>query len=219
MLLSAEDLVVDLPGETGPARVLDGASFALAAGEIVDVVGPSGAGKTMLLRSVARLLPLQSGRLALQGVPAERIAPAEWRSRVALLPQKAAVRPGTVGENLLLPWTLKIRHGRPAPTETELTQALTSVHLDGIALDRDASRLSVGQAARVALLRVLLTEPEVVLLDEPDANLDDASTEQVSLATRQFAERGGGVVRVRHQRVDSLASRRLRLTSGRLEEA
>ncbi len=217
MLLTAEDLVVDLPAEAGPVRVLDRVSLAVDAGSIVDVSGPSGAGKTMLLRSLARLLPQQGGRLALEGVPAENIPPAEWRSRVALLPQKASIRPGTVRENLVLPWTLKIRHGRSLPTDDALVVAMVSVHLSDIALDRDAARLSVGQAARIALLRVLLTDPDVLLLDEPDANLDEASAEQVTLATRQFAERGGGVVRVRHQRADALASRRLRLSAGKLE--
>ncbi len=219
MLLTAEDLVVDLHGDSGPVRVLDRVAFTLASGEIVDVIGASGAGKTMLLRALARLLPAMSGRLSLSDVSAADVSPPEWRSRVALLPQKAAIRPGTVQDNLLLPWTLKIRHGQHAPSEPELNAALASVGLTDIALDRDAARLSVGQAARVALLRVLLTGPEVLLLDEPDANLDDLSAQQVTFATRAFVERGGGAVRVRHQRTDTLASRRLRLSAGRLEDA
>lgn len=219
MLLTAEDLVVDLSGDERPVRVLDHVSFELQAGEVVDVIGASGAGKTMLLRALARLLPEVSGSLSLTDIPAEQIPASEWRSRVALLPQKAAIRPGTVGENLLLPWTLKIRHTHKPPSQDQLAQALASVGLDGIALDRDAARLSVGQAARVALLRVLLTHPDVLLLDEPDANLDDASAEQVAHATREFAAAGGGAVRVRHQRTDELASRRLRLAAGKLEEA
>lgn len=217
MLLTAEDLVVDLPGDAGFVRVVDRASFALDAGELVDVVGPSGSGKTMLLRALARLLPQVSGSLALGGVPADEIAPAEWRSRVALLPQKAAIQPGSVRANLLLPWTLKIRHAERRPSDVELADALASVHLRDIALDREAARLSVGQAARVALLRVLLTKPQVLLLDEPDAALDDASAEAVAVATRGFAAAGGAVVRVRHQRTDALATRRLSLVGGRLQ--
>ncbi len=218
-VVAAQDLVVDLPGDERPVRVLDHVSFGVQAGEVVDVIGASGAGKTMLLRALARLLPDASGRLSLADVPAEQIPASEWRARVALLPQKAAIRPGTVGENVLLPWTLKIRHAHKPPCQGDLAQALARVGLDGIALDRDAARLSVGQAARVALLRVVLTHPDVLLLDEPDANLDDASAEQVARATREFAAAGGGVVRVRHQRTDELASRRLRLAAGWLEEA
>jgi len=76
-------------------------------------------------------------------------------------------------------------------------------------------RLSVGQAARVALLRVMLTAPDVLLLDEPDASLDADSAAQVAMLTAQFAS-SGGVVRVRHQMPDEVRSRRLRLSAGHL---
>lgn len=216
-VLSATGLTVVLSGDAGPVRVLDGVSLALDPATITDVTGPSGAGKTTLLRAVARLLPGAEGQLELRGVDADAIAPGEWRTRVALLPQRAAIVSGTVRDNLLLPWSLKVRHGHAAPSASALDEALASVGL-GVDLDRDASRLSVGQAARVALLRVLLTEPEVLLLDEPDANLDDASAASVAEMTRGFAERGGAVVRVRHQRSDALAARRLRLEHGHLSE-
>jgi len=79
-------------------------------------------------------------------------------------------------------------------------------------------RLSEGQAARVALLRTVLTRPDVLLLDEPDAALDEESAEQVGLLTREFVDAGGAVVRVRHHRTDGLADRRLRLKGGTLTE-
>lgn len=203
-----------LPGETGPVRVLDGVSLAVASGEIVDIVGPSGSGKTTLLRALARLLPGSTGDLILDSVPAEKIAPALWRSRVALQPQKPTMADGDVRANLLVPWTLKVRHGQPRPDDAMLSAALASVGLGDIGLGRDAARLSVGQIARVALLRVTLTRPDVLLLDEPDAALDDESTRSVTELTRRFAEKGGAIVRVRHHLSDGLASRRLRLQAG-----
>ncbi len=206
--------------DTGPHVVLDGIDFSLEAGEVVDVAGPSGVGKTTLLRALARLLPGATGSLELAGLPAEEYIPAEWRSRVTLLPQRFALVPGTVRDNLLLPWRLKVRQERtPPPDDSALAGALDSVGLASISLDRDVARLSVGQGARVALLRVLLTGPDVLLLDEPDANLDDVSAEMVAEATRTFAQGGGGVVRVRHQRIDGVAARRLHLAKGRLSEA
>lgn len=217
-LLEARGLRVVRPGDTGPVTVLDGVDLALARGEVVDVAGPSGSGKTTLLRALALMLPGVAGELALEGVSAVSLGTRAWRTRVALLPQQAVIFPGCVRENLLVPWSLKIREGAPAPDDARLREALDAVGLAEVALDRDAARLSVGQAARVALVRVGLTRPQVLLLDEPDANLDEESAAQVAALTARFAEEGGGVVRVRHHRPDAIASRRLRLEGGSLEE-
>jgi putative ABC transport system ATP-binding protein len=198
--------------------VLDGIHLELASGEITDVIGPSGSGKTTLLRALARLLPEATGSLRLDGSDAADITANHWRKRVMLLPQVTDLIPGSVRENLLLPWTLKVRHGDSPPDEGDLREALDGVGLRDVDLSRDVSRLSVGQAARISLLRVILAEPAVLLLDEPDANLDDESAEQVAQMTKRLAEAGGTVVRVRHLRSDSLATRRLRLEHGHLEE-
>ena len=218
MLLAAEGLTYTAHGDAGPLTVLDGVSLGIVAGEIVDVRGPSGAGKTTMLRALARLLPEATGTLTLKGRLADEFSPYEWRHHVTLLPQTATMRPGTVRENLLLPWSLKARSDEPAPAEQALGHALRDVGLGDIALDRDAARLSVGQAARVALLRVVLAAPDVLLLDEPDANLDDESTAQVAAMTERFAAAGGAVLRVRHQRGEVAASRTLRLAEGKLTE-
>lgn len=215
-VLVASDLLFTPPAATAP--VLDGVSLSLAPGDLLDVSGPSGAGKTTLLRALARLLPGVSGQLSLAGTSSSEIDPREWRSHVALLPQVAAMRAGSVADNLLLPWTLKIRSSQQAPGASALKEALAGVGLD-VDLDRDATRLSVGQAARVALLRVVLTGPRVLLLDEPDANLDDESAAQVGALTERFARDGGAVIRVRHLRRDEDATRRVYLSGGQLRES
>lgn len=197
--------------------VLDGVDLAIAPGEIVDVTGPSGSGKSTLLRAMSRLLPGVGGRLELDGTPAEDFVPQQWRSLVALVPQKPAIIDGSVRDNLLLPWRLKVRHGQQAPADRALAESLGLVELD-VALDRDAARLSVGQQARIALLRVVLSEPRALLLDEADAALDDASAHAVGSLVGRFAEAGGAVVRVRHRPDDGKAARRLRLEHGRIGE-
>lgn len=216
-VLEARSLRVSRHGDDGPLCVLDNVDLAVHARTLTDVVGPSGAGKTTLLLALARLLPDVEGRLELAGRPAEAIEPCAWRVQVAYLPQRSALLPGTVGANLTLPWRLKVRADGKAPVAAELRVALDRVRLHDIALDRDVARLSEGQTARVALLRTVLTRPQVLLLDA-DAALDEESAEQVGLLTREFVDAGGTVVRVRHHRTDGLADRRLRLHGGTLTE-
>jgi len=215
-LLDARDLRAELRADDGVRRVLDGVSLSLDPGDIVDVTGPSGSGKTTLLRALARLLPGASCDLSLDGAAAAQIEPQRWRALVALVPQKPAIVEGDVRANLLLPWTLKVRHGQLRPDDAALDAALARVGLAGVALDRDAARLSVGQAARVALVRVLLTSPRVLLLDEPDAALDDVSAEEVGCFAAEHASAGAAVVRVRHRSSDGRATRRFVLADGRL---
>jgi putative ABC transport system ATP-binding protein len=217
-VLEARSLTVSRHGDDGPLRVLEGVDLSLASGTLTDVVGPSGAGKTTLLLALARLLPGVEGTLSLNGEPSSAIDPREWRVRVAYLPQRSALLPGTVEWNLTLPWRLKARAGVEPPDTATLRAALDRVHLTDVALDRDVTRLSEGQTARVALLRTVLTGPDVLLLDEPDAALDEESAEQVALLNREFVDGGGAVVRVRHQRSDGYADRRLRLSGGSLRE-
>lgn len=214
-LLEARDLRVVRTGDAGPLKVLDGASLVLERGEIVDVSGPSGSGKTTLVRALALMLPDIAGELLLEGRPAAEVGAREWRSRVALLPQKPVIFPGTVRDNLLVPWRLKVRHGIDAPAEDAMRATLDAFGLEDVALDRDAAKLSVGQAARVAMARLGLTRPDVLLLDEPDASLDEDSAALVAALTVRFAE-NGAVVRVRHHRPDGIATRRERLVAGRL---
>ena len=216
--IAARGLTVRRRADAGMLLVLDAVDIEAVAGTLVDVVGPSGAGKSTLLLALARLLPGAEGALKLDGHPASEIDPRTWRARVAYLPQRSALLPGTVESNLRAPWLLKIRAGIPAPDPAALRAALDRIHLADVALDRDVERLSEGQAARIALLRTVLTKPQVLLLDEPDAALDEASADEVGRLTREFADGGGAVVRVRHHRADGLADRRLRLEAGTLTE-
>lgn len=217
-VLVARALSVVRTVDAAAVRVLDGVDLDIAAGTLTDVSGPSGSGKTTLLLALARLLPDAGGTLTLDGVDADAVGPPSWRAAVAYLPQRASLCGATVMRDLVLPWRLAVRAHQPAPQAEQLRAALDRIGMPDVALDRDASRLSVGQAARVALLRVLLTRPRVLLLDEPDAGLDDVSAGQVAHAIDEFVSDGGAVVRVRHARADARASRRFALRGGRLEE-
>ena len=149
--------------------------FSLEAGCLYNLTGPSGSGKSTLLNACALMLPRSGGTLALEGVPVDRFKPTEWRRRVCLVPQAASLVPGTVRDNLLFPWTLKVNAGSPKPDDDVLNEMLSLAMLDGVTLDHAAAQLSGGQLARVALLRAFATRPTVLLLDEVEAALDEES--------------------------------------------
>ncbi len=201
-------------GDGAPVR-LAGVSFGLEAGAVYDLTGPSGAGKSMLLRACARMMPLAAGRLLLDGTEGDALTCQEWRRRVCLVPQRASLVPGTVRDNLLVPWALKVNRGRPAPSDAQLAQLMDAALLD-VPLDRDAARLSGGQAARVALLRAFATRPPVLLLDEVDAALDDESARAVGALTASVAAEGATCLRIRHRPPDGFARGIFRLEGGRL---
>lgn len=207
----------DLPSGEGAAPAsLNRLSFSLEAGAIYDLTGPSGAGKSMLLRACALMMERHSGELLLEGKPSCDFAPQQWRSRVALVPQKAALIPGTVQENLRLPWTLKTNSRRKPPSNRELSDLLKRAALD-VPLDRDCARLSGGQAARVALLRTFATRPQVLLLDEVDAALDDESADAVGDLVAAAVADGAACLRIRHRASDGRASVTFTLAGGRLQ--
>ena len=203
---SAHGISVDLPHDGSTARILDAVSFDLHGGDICDLTGPSGCGKSTLLRACARMMPMASGELSLDGRPAEEFPGTEWRRRVCLVPQKPSLVGETVRDNLLLPWMLGVRKGETAPSSARMRSIADAALLDDVDLDRPVSRLSGGQAARVALLRAFLAKPDVLLMDEVDAALDPEASAAVSALTKEAAAAGTACLRIRHRASDGLAT-------------
>ena len=111
-----------------------------------------------------------------------------------------------------------IEYLRTPPTRERMRHDLDRIGLDDVELERDMARLSGGQAARIALLRALLLEAPLTLLDEVDAALDDASAGMVGALVSAEAHEGRSFLRVRHRAPDGFATRRLRLAEGSLVE-
>ncbi len=172
---------------------------AVHAGEILMLSGPSGCGKTTLLRVLARL-DAGTGEISLHGRLAHTCPPPYWRSRVCLVAQRPVPLPGTVHDNLLAGFKLAIRKGSPRPDTRNLQDALESCGIPAERLTQPARELSGGELARVALLRAMLPQPDVLLLDEPTAALD-ADTRVLALNTiRHWLSQGErAVVLVTHQ--------------------
>lgn len=218
-LLAARNLCYETDSDGARLRVLDGVDLDLYAGDICVVTGPSGAGKSTLLWALARMRAADSGDLILNGVPASEFKPCQWRSRVALYPQTPKLVDGDVFANLTLPWSFRVRARQMPPDRDALREGMNALGLGSVDLSRNVSDLSGGQAARVALLRTLLTRPDALLLDEPTASLDQESADLVFDCLKVFAERGGAVLAVLHSHRPATPHRTFNLTDGKLMEA
>jgi iron complex transport system ATP-binding protein len=188
-VIAAQDLVVRLDGRA----VLDRVSFAVAPGELVSLVGPNGAGKSTLLRALAGLVRPAGGRVTLDGAPLAALAPRARARRIAWLEQGARAAWGmTVREVATLG---RLPHGDSA--QAPVAAALAAVGLDRMA-DRRIDRLSGGEARRAMIARVLATAPDVMLLDEPCADLDPAQGFAVMRLLREEAAQGRAVAVILH---------------------
>jgi len=187
-------------------------SLAVAAGEIVTLMGASGSGKSSLLSFIGGDLagPIEgAGEILVDGHPVNDLPPE--RRRIGRLFQDDFLFPHmTVGENLLFGMAGRDREERHA----RMARALAGAGLEGFA-DRPPHTLSGGQRARAALLRSLLAEPRVMLLDEPFARLDmDLRQAMRGFVFQNLAERKIATLLVSHDRGDGPADGRvLRLSS------
>ncbi|EIE99236.1 ABC transporter ATP-binding protein [Saccharomonospora glauca] len=190
-------------------EVLRGATLRADAGEIVTVTGRSGSGKTTLLTVLAGFDIPDEGTVTFHGRPAPG---APWWV-CALLPQALGlVEELTCAENVALP--LRLRPGVTDTVEATVVAALDEVGMAELA-DRYPAELSFGQQQRVALARAVVSRPSVLLVDEPTAHLDSASTDAVLALLRRMADEGAAVVAVTHDpAVREVADRRLRLDGG-----
>jgi molybdate transport system ATP-binding protein len=177
-------------------------------GEVVAVLGPNGAGKTSLLRGLAGLLPLDAGRVALDGVvleePAAGVFVPSERRPIAMVFQDYLLFPHlTVLENVA--FGLRSRGTSRAEATATAHRWLERVGLQGEAQRKPAS-LSGGQAQRVALARALVTSPALLLLDEPMAALDASTRVELRRDLRRHLESFRGVrLLVTHDPVEAMA--------------
>ena len=195
-LLQVRDLRTD---------ILKPVSFSLATGECIAVKGPSGAGKTLLLRAIADLDPNQ-GLVSLEGRDRLTIPAPEWRRLVGYVPAEPGWWAETVGEHF----------GEWAETAA----VLTNLGLLEEAKSWPIARLSTGERLRLALVRALIIRPKVLLLDEPTAALDAASVAAVEAVIASRIRAGLAVLWVTHDagQARRIARRQLAVEAGRVRE-
>ncbi|MEE2678735.1 MAG: ABC transporter ATP-binding protein [Myxococcota bacterium] len=168
----------------GAARVLQDVNFEAKAGEVVAVVGPTGAGKTTLSDLLIRLYDPQEGCIEIDGTDLRELRRESLLAQVAVVTQEPFLFDGTIRENLL--------YGRPDATEKELTASAHAAHLDEFVdelangydtlVGPAGARLSGGQRQRITIGRAILKDPSILILDEATSSLDSKSEKYVQEA-------------------------------------
>ena len=205
----------------GGTSLLTGICLEVFAGDRIAVVGPSGAGKTLLLRALALLDPLDAGFLEWNGESIKGRAVPFYRMNVTYIHQRPAFIDGTVEDNLRLPFSLAIYRG----TSFERGRAISLLERLGRDvgfLAKNARDLSGGEGQLVALVRTLQLGPRVLLLDEPTASLDAETTRAVEAlldgwALEQPTERAFLWVSHDQEQARRVATRELRIKTGGIE--
>jgi putative ABC transport system ATP-binding protein len=214
---TADDAILetrDLTRVVGDRTIVAGVTFAVERGTVAAITGPSGSGKSSILRLLVRLDEPTDGDVLLDGRDYRRIPPTELRRRAGLVLQTPFLFAGTVADN--------VRFG-PAQrgerlSDVEVDDLLGRMGLRGFG-ERTVDRLSGGEAQRVSLARTLANRPEVLLLDEPTSALDEAARAEVEEVVRStIADRDLTCLIVTHDQAQAerLGERILLVEAGRL---
>lgn len=178
-------------------------SLSLSAGECVVLTGPSGSGKSLLLRAVCDLDP-STGAVFLDGLSREAFSPFAWRRYVGLLAAEPAWWGAHIGDHF-------------PPGETDIIEALG---FGPDVMDWEVVRASSGERQRLALARLLRLKPRILLLDEPTANLDGTNRSRVETVVRAYIEKtGSAAIWVTHdpEQAARMGDRELVMRAGHLE--
>ncbi|MCX7088245.1 MAG: type I secretion system permease/ATPase [Methylococcales bacterium] len=196
--LQADQVVLIPPGSKTP--VIKGVSFSIAAGDSVGIIGPSGAGKSSLLRGLLGIWPSTNGKMRLDGADIFEWDRMELGPFIGYLPQDIELFDGSISENIA-------RFGELDATKVVEAAQMADVHelilrlpegYDTV-IGASGGNLSGGQRQRIGLARALYGNPKVVVLDEPNSNLDDQGEVALASAIKRLKERQVTVLIVTHR--------------------
>ncbi|WAL61348.1 ABC transporter ATP-binding protein [Thermocoleostomius sinensis] len=208
---------VSLTASVGSHPLLQDVSFEVKAGDRVAIVGPSGAGKTSLLRLLNRLGDPTQGQIFFEGREIRQIPPTQLRQQIVMVPQESKLLGMTVRQALEYPLTLK-RISR-SMIQQQVAIWTERLHLPEDWLGRTELQLSVGQRQWVAIARALIMQPKILLLDEPTSALDAGRSRYlINLLTDLAENHRITIVMVNHQLdvAEQFCDRVLQLEEGKL---
>lgn len=221
-LLQLEQLTSVRPvsqGQTIP--VLEGLTCSFHQGSLTALIGPSGSGKSSLIRLINRLDDPLQGRILLEGLDIRELSPPLLRQRIGMMLQKTHLFEGTVLDNLQLPFSYR-KKPLPGPDDPEVIRCLTLARLTPDFLQRDARTLSGGQQQRVSLARALISRPQALLLDEPTSALDRPATDSLGQTLQELCRSEQlAVILVTHdlRLAERISDQTIYLEAGRIVEA
>ncbi len=210
-MLSIQNLQLKRGGKT----VLSDFNLDVPAGELLVVIGPSGSGKSSLLRCINRLNEIEAGAIMLEGQSIYAMSVTELRCKVGMIFQKTAAFAGSVAENIAFGAAL---HGK-ALRRQQIFDLMAQVSLEAELIEQPAGDLSGGQEQRLAIARALALDPALLLLDEPTSSLDPIATSRVEESLLQLRENTGlTMIWVSHaiEQARRIGSRVLLLDGGRV---
>jgi ABC-type glutathione transport system ATPase component len=203
-VLTVEDLEVHYGLGRRRRRVLDGVSLSVSDGEAVGLIGETGSGKSTLARAVVGLAPFSRGRVVIDGHDVSKASKREWRDLrrrgvvqyVFQDPLRSLDPDLTVAQSIAEPLLIR---GVPGAEAASRTRALLDLmRLDPELLGRLPGELSGGQRQRVAVARALVTEPKLIMLDEPVSALDSANRVQILEILKGLRQTGVALVFISH---------------------
>lgn len=206
----------------GSAILLKNVSLKLAPGEVLGVIGPSGAGKTTLARVAAGALPPDFGEIRIDDASTADWDPEDLARHIGYLPQDCALLPGTVSENIS-----RFAGSRGVQQPIIDVEVVKAARMAGVhelilrlpngydtCIEGGGHRLSAGQAQRVALARALYGSPRILILDEPNSALDSDGEEALSRAIAAAKMQGAAIMIVAHRAAVLANAERLAVLAG-----
>lgn len=197
--IETRNLTVVPPGEA--VATLRGVSFSVSPGQALGVIGPSGAGKSTLARALIGAWAAGAGTVRLGGATLDQYHPDNLGALIGYLPQQVTLFDGTIAENIARLATV--------PNPERVVRAAQAADAHQMILDlpqgydtrisQTAGRLSGGQIQRIGLARALYPDPVLLVLDEPNSNLDNHGSEALNRAIRRIKEQNGAVIIMAHR--------------------
>ena len=209
-LLNLNGLSYEVKGQ----KILEDISYEIEEGDFISIGGPSGSGKSSLLKIIATIISKTKGEILYKGIPLEKYEPTEYRKEVSYCFQSPVLFGKTVKDNLSFPYEIR-------QMEFDQKKSINLLNALGLSegdLEKEIKFLSGGEKQRVALIRNMLFEPKVLLLDEVTSALDDANRTIIWNWLRALKKNGSiTILMVTHNDEEALlADKNIQIVDGKI---